>query len=80
MRKRLTASVWGWREPKRSESPGEHGPRSELILRGASGNGFSQGSKPLERRYEARTGFVRKRRSGKVDLKGSSDPEKGAKL
>jgi hypothetical protein len=44
------------------------------------GNGFFRGSKPLERRYKARMGFVRKRRSGKVDSKESSDPGKGAKL
>jgi hypothetical protein len=44
------------------------------------GNGFFRGSKPLERRYKARTGFVGKRRSGKVDSKESSDPGKGAKL
>ena len=80
VRKRLTASVPGRREPKRSQSPGEQGPHSELILRGASGDGFSRGSKPLKRRYEARTGFVGKRRSGKVDSKESSDPGKGAKL
>ena len=80
VRKRLTASVSGRREPKRSQSPEEHGPHSELILRGATGNCFSRGSKPLKRRYEAQTGFVEKRRSGKVDSKESTDPGKGAKL
>jgi hypothetical protein len=44
------------------------------------GNGFSRGSKPLKRRYEATTSFIGKRRSGKVDSKESSDPGEGAKL
>jgi hypothetical protein len=35
--------------------------------------------KPLERRCEAQTGFVKKRQSGKVDSKESSDHEEGDK-
>jgi hypothetical protein len=70
-----------WREPKRSESPGEHGPYPELTLRGAAkGCGFLRGSKPLERQYEALAGFVRKRKSGKRDSKESLDHEEGGKL
>jgi hypothetical protein len=36
--------------------------------------------KPLECRYEARKGFVGKLKSGKDDLKRSSDHEEGEKL
>jgi hypothetical protein len=36
--------------------------------------------KPLKRRYEARKGFVGKRKSGKGDSKASSDHEEGEKL
>jgi len=36
--------------------------------------------KPLKRRYEVRKGFVEKHKSGKDDLKRSSDHGEGAKL
>jgi hypothetical protein len=43
VRKRLTARARERRTPKRPESPGEHGPRFELILRRAWGTAFSGG-------------------------------------